>query len=233
MRRIGLIGGLSWTASAEYYRIINQEVQNRLGGHHSAELLLRSLDFATILALADDRAMVEDILYDAAQALIEGGARYLAIASFTGHSYAHRIRHLPVPLIDLAEVVGEAIRARGFDRIGILATGRSLTDGVLLDSLAGGGWLDIFVPPAAVQDGIDSIIFDELAVQADKAESIAFLDASIANMLEAGAQAILLGTTEFSRIQGRLAQPGILLDAAIFHCHAIVDNMLDSDGIDS
>ncbi len=229
MHRIGLIGGLSWTASAEYYRLINEMVQERLGGNHSADLVLRSLDFSPVLSLADDRPAVEDILYNAARDLINAGARHIALASFTGHGYSRRLRGLPIPLIDIAEAVCSAIKSRGVKRVGILATGRSLRDAVLLDLVSCNGRIDVITPSARLQNEVDRIIFDELAHYAETPASLAHLDSVVMEMVELGAETILLGTTEFGRIRHALREQHRLVDAAFVHCQSIVDHMLHVD----
>src|SRR5438309_406224 len=133
IRRIGLIGGITWGATADYYRRINLDVNRRFGGQHSADMVIRSLDLHPLLQNANDIPYVEGIFHDAGCALHAAGAQVLAVASFTGHRYIARLARLSLPLVDLIAAVGSTLRARNVGSVAVWATSYALADAGLLE----------------------------------------------------------------------------------------------------
>lgn len=222
MRTIGLIGGIAWPATADYYRYINQEVRRRLGGNHSAEMLIRSMNLHPLLESVDDVPAVEREVLSAALSLKRAGAEFLAVASFTGHRYVAPLRSLSLPLIDIVDAVGEQKRVHRLDRIAVWATSFALADEVLMRRLAVATGAELLVPPRDIWAQLDHIVFTELNAQSLTAESIAFLHMLMERQIEQRAQALLLATTDFSPLSSILDSTVPILDAALVHCEAIV-----------
>jgi aspartate racemase len=226
MRRIGLIGGITWPATADYFRYINLDVRRRLGGDHSAEMIIRSLDLHPLRAHANDVPAIEQELLAAGRALQAGGAELIAVASFTGHRYAGPLRRLPLPFVDLVDVLGEQAWSHGFRRIAVWATSYAAADGALLGRLAEGAGAELLLPQADEQRELDRIVFDELAAQRLAPGSTEFVRALLARQARAGAQSLLLATTDFSPLAAVLGTTLPLLDASVIHCAALVDAAL-------
>lgn len=228
MRRIGLIGGITWAATADYYQRINLGINRRLGGHHSADMLVRSLDLHPLLERADQVAEVSAVFESAAHDLHEGGAQLLAVASFTGHRYAAALRHTPMQFIDLTATVATRLRVAGFARTAIWATSYALSDQALLDRLADGSATQLLLPPVERRSELDRIIFDELAGQRMSDASIVLLRNLLDGAAAAGAEALLLATTDLSPVATLLDSSLPILDASEIHCQALVDAALGS-----
>lgn len=225
-RRIGLIGGISWGATAQYYRYINLELRRRLGGHHSADMLIRSLDMHPLIEQANDVAAVERVFAEAGQGLSDGGAELLAVASFTGHRYVAPLRSLTLPLIDLVDCVGARLRAQRCQRVAVLATSFALDDRSLLGRLAEAAGVSLILPAADRYPVLDQIIFNELADQRISASSLVVLHEVLASQAAQGADALLLATTDFAPIRKQLETALPVLDAAEIHSEALVDAAL-------
>lgn len=230
MKTLGLIGGLSWESSAEYYRQINRQVRERLGGLHAANIMMHSLDFAPVAALqaqgdwaALDRAMVE-----AADMLARGGADILLICSNTMHRCADAVEAAsPIPLIHIADPVAAAINAAGLSRVGLLGTAFTMEQDFLKGRLAKAG-LEVIVPDDAGREAIHRIIYDELVqgvvndVSRDRCRSV------IAALIDRGAQAIILDCTEIMLLVGEEDSPVPLFDTLALHVDAAVEAALTS-----
>lgn len=231
MRCIGLIGGVTWGATAEYYRLINLDVKRRLGGHHGASMLIRSLDLHPLLERANDVPALEGIFSDAAEGLCAGGAQLLAVASFTGHRYVRGLASLATPFVDLVDTLRAAVTKMGTARLAVWATSYALGDSKLLGRLADGVGAQLLTVPSAARERLDHIVFTELADRRISDPSIAWLQGLLARQLDAGAQALLLATTDLSPAQAYLTASIPILDATEAHCTAIVDAALtDSKG---
>jgi aspartate racemase len=226
MRCMGLIGGVSWGATAEYYRRINLDVKRRLGGHHSAQMLIRSLDLHPLLEQADDVAWQEGIFRDAACALCAGGAQLLAVASFTGHRYVGGLASLAPPLVDLVDTLGAAVRRAGVARLAVWATSYALADAKLLARLADATRTQLMPVPTEARERLDQIVFTELADGRLCDSSVAWLQGLLTRQIDDGAQALLLATTDLSPVRARLTADIPILDATEAHCTAIVDAAL-------
>lgn len=199
MKVIGLIGGMSWNSTLEYYRIINESFARRLGGLHSARLVLYSLDFDEIQRAQhegrwDDTA---NILVDAGNAVKRAGADFLVICTNTMHKVADDVeQEVGLPLLHIVDVTGDAVRERGLHRIGLLGTRFIMTgpfyQGRLRDRFA----IEVLVPGEDDMDTIHQIIYDELCEGKIKASSRRVCADIIGKLLDKGAEGIVLGCTE-------------------------------------
>ncbi|KTE26494.1 MULTISPECIES: aspartate/glutamate racemase family protein [unclassified Sphingopyxis] len=230
MKTIGLIGGLSWESSAEYYRLLNRAVRDRLGGLHAANIVLHSLDFAPIAALqaegdwpALDRAMVE-----AAAALERSGADLLLICSNTMHRCAGAIEAASaLPLIHIADPVTAAIKAAGLSRVGLLGTAFTMEQDFYRGRMAKAG-LDVIVPDEAGRAAVHRIIYDELVQGVIREESRGAYRQVIAALVDRGAEAIILGCTEIMLLVGPEDSAVPLFDTLALHVEAAVERALEA-----
>jgi aspartate racemase len=224
MRTIGLIGGMSWESTAEYYRIINQAVRRRLGPLRSAQLILFSVDFGPIEQAQhndrwDDAAA---ILEDAARRLCSGGAECIVLCTNTMHRVADRIQAaVPIPFIHIADPAGGA--AVRFGTVGLLGTGFTMTEPFLRHRLVEKYGLTVLVPSPAEQDNIHRIIYDELCAGVIRNSSRYAYRQVITGLMRRGANAIILGCTEISLLlkPSDVAIP--LLDTTALHAEAAVE----------
>lgn len=228
MEPIGIIGGLSWESTAEYLRLLNAGVRERLGGLHSAELRLASLDFAPIerMQAAGDWAAAGAELAQRARQLEAAGASCILIASNTMHKVHDAVAAaVTIPILHLGDVTAAAILARGVDRIGLLATRYTMEDSFYRDRLAGHGIASL-VPAERDRAEVQRIIYDELCVGVVSDASAARLRSIAGSLIEQGAQGIVLGCTELelSVHQGDLAVP--IFATTSLHCAAALDAVL-------
>jgi aspartate racemase len=162
---IGLLGGMSWKSSAEYYRLINEEVSGRLGGLHSARCLMWSFDFADIEVLqrSDRWEQAAELMVDAARRLERGGADFLVIATNTMHIAAPQVEAaVALPLLHIADPTAERIKAAGLRRIGLLGTAFTMEQDFYKGRLAGKHGLEVLVPEAPARATVHRIIYEEL-----------------------------------------------------------------------
>jgi aspartate racemase len=220
---LGLIGGVSWGATGEYYRRINLGINRRLGAHHSAEMLIRSFDLEPLLQRAEDIAFVETVFAQAGRGLCEAGATVLGIASLTGHRYAARLRLLPARFIDIVDAVGSRVSSDGYTRVAVWATSFLLGDTALLQRLAAACAVRLIVPRPELRTELDRIVFAELANQVIAPESVAWLEQLAAQHAAEGAEALLLGSTDFTPLASVLRTSLPILDASEMHCEALVE----------
>ncbi len=207
MKTIGLIGGLSWESSAEYYRIINQAAQRRLGGLHSADCLMLSFDFAAIEALqaAGDWEAATARMVGAAEGLARGGAECIVICSNTMHRMAAEIEAaVSLPLIHIADATAEPILAAGYRRVALLGTRFTMEQSFYKGRMTERFGLDVLTPDATGREIVDRVIYEELVRGVIKADSRRQYQAVIAELATAGAEAVVLGCTEI----GLLIKPG-------------------------
>ncbi|MFZ6030284.1 MAG: aspartate/glutamate racemase family protein [Chloroflexota bacterium] len=206
MKTIGLIGGMSWESTLEYYRLINEGVKARLGGYHSAKCLLYSVDFAEIEALQriGDWPRMAQLLGDAAQRLEYGGADFLLLCTNTMHKVAPEMQAaVNIPLLHIADAAGDAIRAAGLPCVGLLGTRFTMEQDFYAGRLERQHGLRVLVPDEDDRAFVHEVIFDELVLGKIEADSRARYGEIIAGLVERGAQGILLGCTEI----GLLVRP--------------------------
>ena len=199
MKTIGLIGGLSWESSAEYYRIINQEAQTRLGGLHSADCLMYSFNFAEIEALqaTGDWEAAAARMRGAARKLERAGAACIVICSNTMHRMAQDMETaVDLPLIHIADATAAAILADGHRRVGLLGTRFTMEQDFYKGRMIERYGLDVITPDAAGRDSVHRIIYEELVRGLILADSRRTYQNVIGDLKSAGAEAVILGCTE-------------------------------------
>ncbi|MBN2304917.1 MAG: aspartate/glutamate racemase family protein [Anaerolineae bacterium] len=224
MKTIGLVGGMSWHSSLEYYRIINEEIHATLGGAHSAQCLLYSVDFAPIDALERENRSEEALapVITAAQSVERGGADFVAICTNTVHRFADKIQAaIRVPLLHIGDATGRAIRAAGLETVGLLGTRFTMEEDFIKGKLASEYGLTVLVPPADDRTFVNRVIYDELCVGRMLAESRAEYAAIMARLVDRGAAAVILGCTEIGLLVGPEDATVPLFDTARIHAKAI------------
>jgi aspartate racemase len=232
MKTIGLIGGMSWESSAAYYRLINEGIKEQLGGLHSAQCLLYSVDFAEIAALQHEERWDEAgaILADAARQLERAGADFLILCTNTMHKLAETITGaVALPLLHIADPTGRAIQAAGLTRVGLLATGFTMEHAFYRGRLAEKYGLDVLVPETADRQVVHRIIYEELCLGVIRTESRTAYQEVIARLVERGAQGIILGCTEIGLLVGPADAAVPLFDTTRLHAAAAVNESLRID----
>jgi aspartate racemase len=226
MRRIGLLGGMSWESSAEYYRLVNEETRDRLGGLHSADCLLRSVDFAGVAELQrtgrwDEAAA---LLATEASALEAAGAELIVLCTNTMHKVADAIAAaVDVEFVHIADASAEAVRARGIDRVGLLATAYTMEHEFYVGRLRDVHGLDVLVPDEPDRRIVHSVIYDELCRGVVDDGSRAEYRRIMRALAEQGAQGILLGCTEIGLLIGEADADVPLFDTTRLHASRAVE----------
>jgi aspartate racemase len=230
MKVIGLIGGMSWNSTLEYYRIINESFARKLGGLHSAPLVLYSLDFDEI-----QRAQHEDrwddlagTLVDAGNAVKRAGADFLLICTNTMHEVAQDVEEkVSLPLLHIADVIGDAVRERGMRRIGLLGTKFVMRESFYQRRLRKRSAIEVVVPGENDMDTIHRIIYSELGEGRVNASSRSVCGEIIGDLIDQGAEGIVLGCTELPL----LIRPGdvraSIFDTTRLHAEAAVNLALN------
>lgn len=232
MRVIGLLGGMSWESTAEYYRIINQEIRRRLGRQHSARILLYSVDFEEIERLQNAGAwsVAGEILSDAARRLEKAGARLLLLCSNTMHKVAPAIEAgLRIPLVHIADASAERILAANARRVGLLGTRFTMEEDFYVSRLAERHGLQVVVPPPEDRAIVDRVIFAELCQGQIKASSRREYVRIIEALAARGAEGIILGCTEIGLLIQPEHAPIPVYDTARIHAERAVDAALVVD----
>lgn len=226
MKCIGLLGGMSWESSVSYYQALNRGVRARLGGLHSARVLLNSVDFAEIERLqhAGDWPATARLLSIAARDLQAGGADFLLIGTNTMHKVAPEIAAaIEIPLLHIADATARRLLADGVQRVGLLGTRFTMEQAFYKGRLQDLFGLEVLVPPAAERERVHRIIYDELCLGQTLAPSRAEYLTIIAGLAEAGAQAVILGCTEIALLVGDAQAAVPLYDTTAIHAEAAVD----------
>lgn len=226
MKVIGLVGGMSWNSTLEYYRIMNESVASRLGAMHSARLVLYSLDFNEIERAQheghwDDLAAV---LVEAGSAVKRAGADFLVICTNTMHKVADDLeRKVGLPVLHVADATGAVIRERGLHRIGLLGT-RFVMDGAFYrDRLRDRFDIEVIVPGEADMDTIHRIIYDELCQGRINASSRRVCADIIERLIGKGAEGIVLGCTELPLLMRTYDACAPVFDTTRLHAEAAID----------
>ena len=225
MRVIGLIGGMSWESTAEYYRLVNEFTRDRLGGLHSARCVLYSVDFAEIERLQVQGRWEDagEILADAARALEKAGADMLLICTNTMHKVADRVAAaVAIPLVHLADTTVDAVRAAGVRKVGLLGTAFTMEQDFYRARLESSG-LDVRVPDAAGRALVHRIIYDELCIGVVRDESRKEYQRVIAGLVDEGAEGVILGCTEIELLIGARDSPVPVFPTTRLHAAAAVN----------
>lgn len=226
MKTIGLLGGMSWESSAVYYRIINEAVMKRLGGLHSAQILMHSFDFAEIAALqrAGRWDLAAERLCEAAQRLERSGADLLLIGTNTMHKLAGEVAAaVQIPLIHIADPTGEAIKAQGLTKIGLLGTAYTMEQEFYKQRLVERFGLEVIVPEEQERKLVHDVIFQELCVGIVREESRQAYREIMERLVERGAQAIILGCTEICLLVSQEDATVPLFDTTQIHAERAVE----------
>jgi aspartate racemase len=228
VKTIGLIGGMSWESTALYYRILNQETARRLGGLHSAPVLLNSLDFAPIEELQQAGKWREagELLAAAAKGLVSAGAGVIGLASNTMHIVAGQIEGLGVPFVHIAEPTAAALKEKDIRRVGLLGTRFTMEMPFYKDRLKARG-LEVLVPDADVP-ALNAIIYDELCLGIVRDPSRQAFVEAIARLETRGAEAVILGCTEIGMLIDQTCSPLPVFDTTDLHAKTLVTAALES-----
>jgi aspartate racemase len=228
MRRIGLLGGMSWESTAEYYRLANELVRDRLGGLHSADVLVASLDFADIERLQVEGRWDEagEVLADRARGLERAGAELLVLCTNTMHKVADAIESATsVPFLHLADTTAAAVTSSGLTRVGLLGTAFTMEQDFYRDRLATRG-VEAIVPSADDRADVHRIIYEELVVGDVREESREVYRRVISRLVDEGAEGIILGCTEIELLISQADSPVPVFPTTRLHIEAAVDAAL-------
>ncbi|MCF2847410.1 aspartate/glutamate racemase family protein [Pseudoalteromonas sp. ACER1] len=230
MKTIGLIGGMSWESTQSYYQLLNQGVKNKLGGLHSAKIVLVSLDFAHIAALQQqqDWPQMAEILIKAAKQVEAAGADYLLICTNTMHKLAEQVQAaVAIPLLHIADAVGENLIQHSFKKVALLGTQFTMEQDFYKQRLADKFAIDVLIPDAQGRETVHRVIYDELCKGVIKEESKAEYLTIIDNLTQQGAEAIILGCTEIALLVQQSDTSIPLLDSTALHCAMALENSLN------
>ncbi len=226
MKTAGLIGGMSWQSTLTYYRLMNEGVSERLGGQHSAQLLLASVDFAPIEALqaTGDWQAAGELLGRIARQLEGAGAEFIVLCTNTMHKVAGDIEAaVSIPLLPITTPTIAACKAADRRRVGLLGTRFTMEDDFCRKKLESAG-IEVIVPEASERESVHRIIYDELCHGRVLDASRTAVQKVIASLAFAGADAVVLGCTELGLLQPKSPLP--LLDTTALHAQAAVEYAL-------
>ncbi len=229
MRTIGLLGGMSWESSAEYYRIINQRARARLGGTHSARCLLLSVDFGEIERLqhAGDWDGLAARMADAGRQLAQGGADFIVICTNTMHRFADQVAQAAGrPVLHIADPTARRIKDAGLRKVGLLGTAFTMEQPFYRGRLAEQHGLDVLVPEAEDRRIVHDVIYRELVTGIVNRASRAAYREVIARLVERGAEAIILGCTEIMLLVNQDDSAVPVFDTTALHAEAALDAAL-------
>lgn len=229
MKTIGLIGGMSWESSIEYYRIINETAKEKLGGLHSAKSLMMTVDFAEIEKLQHEDRWDEasQILVKCAQDLERGGADFIVLCTNTMHKLADQIiANVNIPFLHIADATAEKIAAAGLKRIGLLGTRFTMEHDFYKGRLIQNFGLDVLIPNTADREVIHRVIYEELVLGKIVDNSRNEYKRIMKALIENGAEGIILGCTEIELLVQQSDSPVPLFPTTSIHAVAAVEYAL-------
>lgn len=226
MKIIGLIGGMSWESSAEYYRIINEKIKEKLGGLHSAKTLMYSVDFEEIERLQHQGKWQEltEIMIDAAKRLENGGADFIVICTNTMHKMADEIQeNVKIPLLNIADATAEKVKNKGIKKVGLLGTKFTMEEDFYKGRLIDRYGLQVLIPNENDRQIVHDVIYKELCLGIVNPESKEKFVEIIRNLVSDGAEAVILGCTEIPLLikQDDVEIP--IFDTTRIHAEAAVE----------
>jgi aspartate racemase len=225
MKTIGMIGGMSWESSLEYYRIINEGVKKHLGGLHSAQCLLYSVDFEEIETYQrnGDWDQATAVMVDAARRLEKGGADFIMICTNTMHKMADDVQQaVEIPLLHIADATAAAVRSAGFDTVGLLGTRFTMEQDFYRGRLEDKHGLNVLIPPSVERQIVHDVIYGELCLgQINQPSRTKYINI-IEQLKLAGAQAVILGCTEIGLLVKQEHSSLPLFDTTRIHAEAAV-----------
>jgi aspartate racemase len=229
MKTIGLIGGMSWESSSEYYRIINEEVKLRLGGLHSAKCVLYNVDFEEIELCQrnDEWGKTAEILTGAAHSLEAAGADFIVLCTNTMHKVANEIQTgIDIPFLHIADITAQQVLLNGIKTIGLLGTKYTMEQDFYKSRLEAQG-ISVLVPQETDRVIVNTVIYNELCLGKIIDQSRAQYKRIIANLIEQGAEGIILGCTEIGLLVKPEDSKVPLFDTTLIHAKGAVDYALD------
>jgi aspartate racemase len=229
LKTIGLIGGMSWESSIEYYRIINETVHQRLGGLHSAKSVMYSVDFAEIETLQHQGRWQEatQCMIDAAQRVERGGADFVVICTNTMHKMAGELQaNISIPILHIADATAAKVRAQGMRKIGLLGTKFTMEEDFYKGRLIEKHGLQVLVPDAGDRAIVHRVVYDELVLGKINPASKAEYQRIISRLIQQGAEGIILGCTEIGLLVGEADSTAPLFDTTRIHAVAAADYAL-------
>ncbi len=229
MKTIGLLGGMSWESTREYYRLINEKVRMKLGSLHSAEIIMASVDFQPLATAMDleDWDEIRKVLINRTNRLVDAGIDLLLICTNTMHKFAADIAAAAAPakLIHIGKCTADEARRRGYKKISLLGTRFTMEEDFYRAKLEAAG-LEVLIPEKEEREWIDKLIFGELCAGIFKNESRLRLAGITAELAGKGAEAVVLGCTELPLILGPEESPIPVLDTMEIHTDAAVSEAL-------
>lgn len=229
MKTIGLIGGMSWESTLPYYRIVNETIRDRLGGFHSAKLVLYSVDFHEIERMQRDSdwESAGKVLADAARVVETAGAHFIVLCTNTMHRVFPAIEAaVSVPLLHIADPTAEAIKMAGFRTIGLLGTAFTMEQPFYKDRLSERHGLRVLVPDEEARKEIHRVIYDELCLGKIQPASRELYRNAMATLVTRGAEAIILGCTEISLLVSSQDATVQLFDTTEIHARRAAESAL-------
>lgn len=229
MKTIGLIGGMSWESSLEYYRIINEQIKARLGGLHSADSLMYSFDFAQIEELQHQERWDEltRMMVEAAQRLERGGADFIVICTNTMHKMAAEVEQaVGIPLLHIADGTARRIQSLHLQKAGLLGTKFTMEQDFYRGRLIEKFGLELLIPDEAERQVVHDVIYNELVLGKINPASKAKYQQIIVNLTERGAEGIILGCTEIGLLVKQADSDVPLFDTTIIHAEEAVEMAL-------
>lgn len=226
MKTIGLVGGMSWESSLEYYRIINEAVKEKLGGFHSAKCIMYSVDFEEIEKLQHQGKWDEatNLMIDAARRVEKGGADFVVICTNTMHKMADDVQEsINISLLHIADVTAEEIIKRGLKKVGLLGTRFTMEEDFYKGRLLEKHGLEIIIPNEEERQTIHSILYSELVMGEIKRISKETFQTIIQNLEARGAEGVILGCTEIPLLVKQEDYEIPLFDTTTIHARAAVD----------
>ncbi len=233
MKKIGMLAGMSWESSIEYYRIVNEEVKKALGGLHSADCVMVSVDFDEYekYQMSGDWQKATERMIEVSQSIEKGGADFLIICTNTMHKMAEEVQAaIQIPLLHIVDATSNEIKAKEIQKIGLLGTRFTMEEDFYVNRLKAHG-LEVFIPEQDERNIVHRIIYEELVLGKIFESSIREYKKIIENLVNRGAQGIVLGCTEIGLLvkQGDYKIP--ILDTTYIHASAAVDVALGKKNI--
>ena len=229
MKTIGLIGGMSWESSIEYYRIINEMTKAKLGGLHSAKSLMVSVDFAEIEVLQHEGRWEEAsaLMVETARSLERGGADFVVLCTNTMHKSAGEIQAgISIPFLHIADATAQVVKKSGIQKIGLLGTRFTMEEDFYKGRLAQNFGLDVIIPDAHEREIVHRVIYDELVLGKIEIRSKEKYLEIIGQMVSAGAEGIILGCTEIGLLVHQEDSQVPLFDTTRIHAESAVEYAL-------
>ncbi len=230
MKVIGLIGGMSWESSLEYYRILNEIVKERLGGLHSAKCILYSVDFDEIENLQhqgkwDD---LTKIMIESAKNLEKAGAEMVLICTNTMHKMANEVqKELKIPLLHIADAAAQKVKEKKLKKVGLLGTKYTMEQDFYKGRIKKKYDINVIIPDLDEREIVHDVIFNELCLGKIKKESKEQYKKIIQNLIQKGAEGIILGCTEIPLLINQEDFDVPIFDTTMIHCQAAVDHALN------